>query len=315
MGKTSQLDSSVAARFLLGFEGNSLTGEMGALLERGLAGVAIFPRNFSSLEGLRSLTAAIRGAARRPVLIGIDQECGTKYSLPEPFTQWPSPAELGALNDPELVDRIARAAGHELRAAGVNLNFAPMLDLHTNPASPVTTERSFGAEPRNVGRLGYAFCKGMLREGILTSAKHFPGHGDTIVDPHQDLPVFDGTLQTLLRVDLVPFREVRHCTQVIMTAHILLPRIDPERPTSLSRTMLSGVLRKRLGFLGVILADDLVMGAIARRYGAGEAAVESFRAGGDMVMFCHDWSQVAPAIETVAEAYKRGSFDEAEWEA
>jgi beta-N-acetylhexosaminidase len=301
---------------MLGFEGDSLPGELAEYLARGLAGVVLYQRNFTSAEGLRAITAAIRQAAGRPVLIGIDQEGGTRFALREPFTDWPSAAELGRLGDPEAVEQIARAMATELRAVGCNLNFAPMLDLHVNPESPVTKDRSFGSDPNLVARMGAAFDRGLRAGGVLSCAKHFPGHGDAAVDPHLDLPVFGGTIERLESVELVPFSAaIAAGAPLVMTAHILLPQIDPDNPASLSRTMLDGVLRRRLRFDGVILADDLGMGAISRRYGPGEAAVQTLRAGTDVAMLCHDWSAVAPAIAAVRSARRAEPFEEGEWRA
>ena len=301
---------------MLGFDGDSLPGELAEYLARGLAGVVLYQRNFKSAEHLLEITSAIRQAAGRPVLIGIDQEGGTRFSLKAPFTVWPSPTDLGRLGDVASVERLARAMAIELRAVGCNVNFAPMLDLHSNPESPVTQGRSFGADPQVVARMGAAFDRGLRAGGVLSCAKHFPGHGDAAVDPHLDLPVFGGTMERLESAELVPFATaVGAGAPLVMTAHILLPKIDPDHPASLSRVMLDGVLRRRLGFGGVILADDLGMGAIAKRYGPGEAAVQSLRAGADMAMLCHDWSAVAPAVAAVRKAKKEGRFDDAEWRA
>jgi beta-N-acetylhexosaminidase len=306
----------VLDKFILGFNGMSLGEELADLLEEGLTGVAIFKRNWTSLDGLHSLTREIRRAAGRPVLIGIDQEGGTRFSLPEPFTQWPSPSELGLVGDPLLVEQIAGGMARELRAAGCNLNFAPMLDLHVNPTSQVTEHRSFGADPHQVAQLGAAFIRGLTAKHVLACAKHFPGHGDTQVDPHEDLPIFQGAAERLAQVELLPFaRAISRGVPLIMTAHILLPQIDPERPASLSRRMLAGTLRQQLGFRGAILADDLGMGAIARRWGPGEAAVETFLAGSDLALLCHDWAAVRPSLDTVEEALHCGRFNAAEWQA
>jgi beta-N-acetylhexosaminidase len=164
--------------------------------------------------------------------------------------------------------------------------------------------------------MGVAFDRGLRAGRVLSCAKHFPGHGDALVDPHLDLPVFTGTMERLESAELVPFAAaIAAGVPLVMTAHILLPRIDLERPASLSRTMLDGVLRRHMGFRGVILADDLGMGAIARRYGPSEAAVESLRAGTDIAMLCHDWRAVAPAIAAVKRAYDEGQFGETEWRA
>jgi beta-N-acetylhexosaminidase len=301
---------------MLGFNGETLPAELAGYLERGLAGVVLYKRNFRGVQGLRELTAEIRRAAGRPVLIGIDQEGGTRFALQEPFTAWPSAAELGRARDIGLTEQVARAMAVELRVAGCNLNFAPMLDLHVNPESPVTKDRSFGADPQLVAKMGVAFDRGLRAGRVLSCAKHFPGHGDTMVDPHHDLPVFSGTMERLESAELIPFAAaVAAGVPMIMTAHILLPKIDPERPASLSRAMLDGVLRRRMGFRGIILADDLGMGAIATRYGPGEAAIETLRAGADIAMLCHDWQAVAPAIDAVRQAHEAGRFDAAEWHA
>jgi beta-N-acetylhexosaminidase len=313
--KTESHDS-VLARFLLGFGGKSLPAELAEYLARGLAGVVIYPRNYASVAGLRELTAQIRRAAGRPVLIGIDQEGGTRFALREPFTAWPSAAELGRVGDPELAAQVARAMAAELRAARCNLNFAPMLDLHVSAGSPVTKDRSFGADPRQVAKMGAAFEKGLREGGVLSCAKHFPGHGDTVVDPHRDLPVFGGTMARLESAELVPFTAaIASGVPTVMTAHILLPQVDPEHPASLSGFLLTEVLRERMGFPGVILADDLGMGAIAKRYGPGDAAVRTILAGTDIAMLCHDWSAVAPAIAAVETAYDENRFDPTEWSA
>ncbi len=308
-------EAPALGKFVLGFHGTTLPDELAALLERGLAGVAIFRRNFESVDGLRALTGEIRRAAGQPVLIGIDQEGGTRFALKEPFTVWPEPAELGVADDPQLVEPMARAMARELAAVGCNLNFAPMLDLAMNPASPVTQHRSFGVDPHKVAQFGAAFIRGLAAEGILACAKHFPGHGDTQVDPHEDLPVFQGTAERLERLEFVPFAQaISTGVPVIMTAHILLPQIDPARPASLSRRILSDTLRQGLGFCGVVLADDLGMGAIARRARPGEAAVETFLAGSDLALLCHDRAAVGPALEAVQKALDHGRFDPAEWQ-
>jgi beta-N-acetylhexosaminidase len=312
----TQPHDSVIARFMLGFDGDSLSGELAGYLSRGLAGVVLYQRNFKSAEGLRELALEIRKAAGRPVLIGIDQEGGTRFALREPFTAWPSAAELGRLGDVDSVEKVAHAIAMELRAVGCNLNFAPMLDLHVNSESPVTRDRSFGSDPHLVARLGAAFDRGLRSGGVLSCAKHFPGHGDAAVDPHLDLPVFSGIMKRLESAELVPFAAaVASGVPTVMTAHILLPQIDSENPASLSRAMLDGVLRRHLRFDGVILADDLGMGAIAKRYGPGEAAVRTLRAGTDVAMLCHDWRAVAPAIDAVRNARQDGRFDEKEWRA
>src|SRR5260370_3692137 len=314
--RETQSRDSVLARFMLGFDGERVSWARAGDVERGLGGVVLYKRNFSSVQRLRELTAEICRAAGRPVLIGIDQEGGTRFALEEPFTAWPSAAELGRVGDLGLVEQVARAIAVELRAAGCNLSFAPMLDLNVNPESPVTKDGSFGADPQLVAKMGVAFDQGLRAGRVLSCAKHFPGHGDALIDPHHDLPVFAGTMERLESAELVPFAAtVAAGVPLVMTAHILLPLIDEERPASLSRKTLDGVLRRRMGFGGVILADDLGMGAIARRYGPTEAALEWLRAGTDIAMLCHDWPSVAPAVAPVRQAHAAGRLDAAEWRA
>ncbi|MGB6429914.1 MAG: beta-N-acetylhexosaminidase [Candidatus Acidiferrales bacterium] len=313
--RKSEWTGEVLARFVLGFEGTRVTPELASLLEAGLGGVAIFARNYRGIEELRSLTAETRRAAARPVLIGIDQEGGSgRFAVAAPFTVWPSAAALGRIGDAALVEEIARAIGRELRTAGANLDFAPMLDLHVQAESPITRERSFGAEPELVARMGVAFARGLREGDVLACAKHFPGHGDTRTDPHLDLPMFSGTLERLETAELVPFAAaIAESVPLIMTAHILLPQVDAARPASLSRRILTGLLRERMGFQGAIIADDLGMGAIAKTSSAGRAAVETFAAGADLAMLCHDESAIAPAIDAVLRALEAGRFDAGEW--
>jgi beta-N-acetylhexosaminidase len=304
----------IARRFLVGFEGTSLPSQVREWLAEGLAGVAIYPRNFNSVESLAGLTSEIKSVARGPVLIGIDQEGGTRFSLAEPFTQWASPSELGRLADAGAVEEVARAIGTELTAAGCNLDFAPMLDLHVNAASPVTQVRSFGADPVLVGELGAAFLRGLASAGVLGCTKHFPGHGDAQVDPHEDLPVFQGSAERLVQADLVPFAAaIAAGAPTIMTAHIFLPNVDPVHPASLSRKILTGILREKMHFKGLILADDLGMGAIARRHSPGDAAVATFAAGADIAMFCHDASEVEHAMTETVRALNDGKLSAEEW--
>ena len=306
---------SVARRFMVGFDGTTLPPAMRDLLAQGLAGVAVYTRNFTNIQELARLTNKIRRAANGPVLIGMDQEGGTRFSLPAPFTQWPSPTELGLLGDVKAVREVARAIGRELSAVGCNLNFAPMLDLHLNHCSPVTQVRSFGADPASVGRMGAAFLNGLAETGVLGCAKHFPGHGDTYVDPHKNLPLFHGEAERLAQTELVPFAAaIAAGAATIMTAHILLPKIDAEHPASLSRTMLTNTLRERMNFQGLILADDLGMSAITKRYAPGEAAVATFAAGTDIAMICHDGTQIPLALAATTRAVEEGKLSLEEWE-
>ncbi|HKW87347.1 MAG TPA: glycoside hydrolase family 3 protein [Candidatus Acidoferrales bacterium] len=306
----------VLEKFILGFPGNELPEDLKSYLGGGLAGVIIFPRNFSDPEALLKLTEEIWAAAAGPVLVSIDQEGGSRFALPPPFTQWPSAEELGLLDDLAAVESVACGIAREIAAVGCNLDFAPMLDLHLQPGSPVTSGRSYGANPSRVGELGAAFARGLSKDGVLACAKHFPGHGDTKVDPHESLPVFDGTLERLRKTELLPFARVFAAGMpMVMTAHILLPQIDPENPATLSLRILTEILRRELCFDGIVLADDLGMGAIRQRLSPGDAAIGTLLAGADMALLCHDWDVVAPSLEKVAAAFDNHAIPLAEWSA
>jgi beta-N-acetylhexosaminidase len=308
-----RVSAEVLEKLIVGFHGREIPSELRDLLAQGLGGVVLYPRNFSAPAELRAFTDEIKAAAGHPLFLGIDQEGGTRFSLPEPFTQWVSPEDLGKLDDAEMVERQAVALARELRSVGCNLDFAPMLDLHAHPDSPVTLGRSFGSDPQKVSRLGAAFARGLAKGGVLACAKHFPGHGDVTVDPHLDSAVFRGDLKRLKSAELIPFEALISAkVPMIMTAHIFLPEIDAKFPASLSCQVLSGILRGAK-FDGVILADDLAMGAIANTWTPAESAVLTFQAGSDMALLCHDWKLVKPTLERLSLARSRGEFDDWEW--
>jgi beta-N-acetylhexosaminidase len=316
MENRTPIPRQVLQKFILGFPDREVSPELQSYLASGLGGVIVFARNFQTPQELLGLTNEIRRASGEPLFIGIDQEGGNRFALPLPFIQWPSAEDLGLLDDLAAVEGVARGIARELLAAGCNLDFAPMLDLHLQLNSPVTSGRSFGADPNRVGELGAAFAHGLAAEGVLACAKHFPGHGDTKVDPHESLPVFEGAMERLRQTELVPFARVfEEHVPMLMTAHILLPKIDAENPATLSRRILTELLRKEMAFNGVVVADDLGMGAIRERLSAGEAAIATFSAGADMAMLCHDWDAVGPALQEVTEAFEKHVFLPEEWEA
>jgi beta-N-acetylhexosaminidase len=193
-----------------------------------------------------------------------------------------------------------------LRALGINWNFAPVLDVNNNPANPVIAERSFGADPLEVARLAGAWMRGALREGVACCVKHFPGHGDTHVDSHQELPVVDKPMQALERLELLPFAALKDEAPALMTAHIVYPQLDPDHPATLSRAILGGLLRERWGYDGVVITDSLVMQAIHARYGHHRAAVLTLAAGADMAMALGPRADQAAAVQAIADAQAMG---------
>jgi len=301
------MDRQAARLVTIGFEGHALTREAAELLQGGVRSVILFTRNFRDATQLRELTRSIRQAAGAPVLVSVDQEGGRVQRFRgEGFPDLPS-ARRAAAGGEEAVRRSAVTAARCLRAAGIHMNLAPVLDVDSNPANPVIGERAFGSDPDQVASCGVAYAKTLQAEGVAACGKHFPGHGDTSVDSHLDLPHLPHAMERLERVELVPFRAaVGAGIASLMTAHVLFDSIDPQVPATLSRRVVTGLLRERLGFEGLVFTDDFEMQAIADRFEMGDAAVRAIEAGCDQVLMCHRADRQRRAIEALAEAMRSG---------
>jgi len=279
------LVEGAAARVLLpGFDGFTLPAWLDARLRNGLAGVCLFGENVESREQLRALTAAIT-AANPDALIAIDEEGGDVSRLYQTTgAPFPGNALLGRIDDLDYTARVATAVGLELRAVGVNLNFAPDVDINSNHDNPVIGVRSFGTDPGRVAAHSAAWIAAHEATGVAVSAKHFPGHGDTAQDSHLALPVVDLPLNELRERELVPFEaSVAAGASTIMSSHILLPQLDADNPATFSSAVLDGLLRGELGFRGVIVSDALDMVGASGEIGLAEAAVRAIAAGCDLL--------------------------------
>src|SRR5918996_1350654 len=246
--------------------GTTITPEMRSLAkEFQLGGVILFSRNIEAPEQVAELSRDVQTLARDvPLWMSVDQEGGRVARLKAPFTEWPPMAVLGRSGDEQLAARFAKALAAELRAVGVTLDYAPVLDIHTNPKNPVIGDRALADDAEMVARLGVAIIRGLQEHDVAACGKHFPGHGDTAIDSHLDLPLVEHPPDRLRRVEFVPFRAaIAADVAFMMTAHVLVPAFDEERPATLSRRIVQAILREELGFEGVILSDDLEMKAIA----------------------------------------------------
>jgi beta-N-acetylhexosaminidase len=264
-----------------------------------LGGVVYLAHNVEHPEHVLALSQGLQRVAPPglPLLVAIDHEGGLVMRLREPVTQLPDAMAIGATGDPALARRAGAVAAAELLAMGINFNLAPVLDVNDTPANPVIGRRSFGDRPAEVAALGVAYLEGLQAGGVLASAKHFPGHGHADVDSHLALPVIERSLGWLTAIDLAPFRAaVAANVATIMTAHVVYPALDPDRPATLSPIILRDLLRDRLGFRGLILTDALGMAAISQDYHAGEAAVRSLQAGADVALVVDDAEDVHAAI-------------------
>ena len=280
--------------------------------------MTLFGRNIEAPEQVAELSHDIQAlAGELPLWVAVDQEGGRVARLRAPFTEWPPMAVLGRSGDVDLAYKFAAALAAELKAVGVSLDYAPVLDIHTNPKNPVIGDRALAESADGVARLGAAIVRGLQESGVAACGKHFPGHGDTSVDSHLDLPIVEHPPDRLRRVEFVPFRAaIQAGVATIMTAHILVPSLDEEKPATLSRHVVYDLLRDELNFEGVILSDDLEMKALAKSYSVAEAAVQSILAGCDGVLICRalsdersrDIEVQAVALEALVHAVEDGTI-------
>jgi beta-N-acetylhexosaminidase len=294
-----------------GFDGYEITPEVAAAIdELQLGGWILFGHNTRSVEQARALTDAVR--ARYPVglppILAIDQEGGRVARLRQGLEEIPAMMAVSAAGD----EALARAAGEQmafdLRRVGVNVDYAPVLDLALERMNTVIGSRSFGADPRRVIRFAGAFAAGLEAGGMVATYKHFPGHGSTALDSHLELPTIDVDGPTLRARDLLPFATLLPQARALMTAHIVALAYDPINSATLSRAILTDLLRDELGFRGVAFTDCMEMDAIARTVGSARGAVDALAAGADCVLMSHRLSIVREAVDLIERAVDDGSL-------
>lgn len=307
------LRDKVGQLFMLGFMGTSVSKDLADVMEAYRpGGMIVFARNLEAADQIAHLTNQLQKfASHSPLLLAIDQEGGRVSRLPAGFTIFPSCGVLGQCGSAELAYEAAVATAKELRAVGLNMNMAPVLDLNTNPDSPIIGDRAFGADPKQVSALGAATIAGLQDNKVIACGKHFPGHGDTTADSHKELPTMTGSADRLHQMELRPFRyAIEHGLTTIMTAHVSYPNLDAKYPATLSSTILTDLLRNQLGFDGLIFTDDLEMQAIIDHYGIEEAAILAFQAGADILLICKDHDREVKTMEAVYQAVKDGTISE-----
>jgi beta-N-acetylhexosaminidase len=304
------LRRQIGQLLIAGFNGEQLPVELKSLAaEFGLGGVILFARNIADPEQVAELCAeAARLVPDLPLWVSVDQEGGRVARLKPPFTEWPPMATLGRSGDRLLAERFAKALAAELRAVGISLDYAPVLDIHTNPKNPVIGDRALAEKADEVANLGAVIIRALQGEGVAACGKHFPGHGDTSTDSHLELPLVEHPPDRLRAIEFAPFRAaIAAGVATIMTAHVLVPSLDEERPATLSKRVVSDVLRRELGFEGVIVSDDLEMKAIAATFAVPPAAVMAIEAGCDALLICSgDHATQAAAIEALVHAVEDG---------
>jgi beta-N-acetylhexosaminidase len=287
-----------------GFEGSEAPPDLLELVRAGrLGGVVLFARNVESPAQLRSLVTTLHAAApaHLPLTVSIDQEGGRVQRLRAPWTEWPPMRQLGERDVAEQTRALGSALGRELADLGIDLDFAPVVDVDTNPDNPVIGDRSFGRTPEAAARHGVALIQGLQSAGVAACAKHFPGHGDTHLDSHHALPRVDHDLERLQRVELPPFRVAAEAgVASMMTAHVVVSRLDSARPATLSPAVLE-VLRHGLGYDGLVFGDDLEMAAVSDHFTPPEAVRGALEAGCDALLVCRR-SDLRAEVLAVLEA-------------
>ena len=293
---------------MVGMSGEELTHEERSAIQRyGFGGFILFSHNSRSPEQIVALCCSLwNTGGTLPPFIAIDQEGGRVHRLPAPFTHFPAADLIGRRANPEWAYKIGRATAAELALVGINLNFAPVLDVDSNHANPIIGDRSFSSDPEDVIRFAAKWIEGLKHGGVIPCGKHFPGHGSTDKDSHLELPVVTRSLAELRSVEFPPFvHACRNETASLMTTHVIYSSLDPNFPATLSYPIVTGLLRQEMGYGGVVFSDDLEMKAIRDNFRAEESALLCVRAGIDVLLFCHELPRAMDAFELLCVEAER----------
>lgn len=309
------LDEKIGQLVIVGLDGYELNDNAASMLrDYKVGGFIVYGTNVKDSAQLLSLINTLKQAndgKAIPLFMSVDQEGGRIDRMPPEIKRFPTNKDIGLKDDGALSLKIGKTIAEEIKAFGFNLDFAPVLDINSNPNNPVIGDRSFGPTEEVVSKLGVQTMKGLQSGGVIPVVKHFPGHGDTSVDSHIGLPVVTHNLNRLRGFELLPFKSaIRNKADAVLIAHILLPEIDPDNPATFSKTIITGLLRNELGFGGVVITDDMTMGAIMQNYGISDAAVKSVNAGSDIILVAHDYAMQVKVIEALRQAAADGIISE-----
>lgn len=305
------IDEKIGQMVMASVEGYSLDANGEDLINKyNVGGFIVLGENVRDTEQLQALVNSLKSANSKnklPLFISTDEEGGRVSRMPDEFKDLPSNRSIGKTGSSEFALNIGKLISEELISFGINMDFAPVLDINSNPKNTVIGDRSFGPDANIVTRLGIQEMKGMQSKNIISVVKHFPGHGDTSVDSHVGLPVINNDADRLKGFELVPFANaIQNNTDGIMIAHILLPKIDSDNPASMSKTIITDMLRDEMDFKGIVITDDMTMGAIVKNYNIGEAAVRSINAGSDIILVCHGFDNQVAVIDALRKAASDG---------
>ncbi|MBY3620649.1 beta-N-acetylhexosaminidase [Acinetobacter sp. CUI P1] len=309
------LEEKIGQMLLVGIDGTVLDDQAKRMIaEDKVGGIILYKNNIQDLKGMVSLVNSMKESNNgnpAPLFISIDQEGGKVSRMPKEYISFPSNGTVGTRNDADAAEMMGKLLAREVISAGFNMNFAPVLDINSNPDNPVIGDRSFGNSAELVSTLGIAEMKGIESEDVIPVVKHFPGHGDTSVDSHLELPIVNKTAEELAKLEWLPFQAaIKEGTDAVMVAHILFPKLDPDKPASLSSKIIGELLRGEMKYQGIVITDDLTMGAIMKNYDLATAAVDTINAGSDILLIAHGYDNEKRVIESLLDHVKKGKIQE-----
>lgn len=307
------LEEKIGQLILVGMQGYEVNNNIKELIETyHVGGVILYKKNVENTNQLLSLIDNLKysnDSNKIPLFISVDEEGGSVSRNPNEINKFPTARSIGKLEDNNLAFESGRLLGQIVRNFGYNMNFAPVLDIDSNPLNPVIGDRSFGDTAEVVSNMGYEVLSGIKAEGVIPVIKHFPGHGDTSVDSHIGLPVVEHDLERIRNFEIVPFKHaIDKGADVVMVAHILMSEIDSEYPSSMSRIIITDILREELGFSGVVITDDMTMGAIEKNYNMGDGAIQSIKAGADIILVGHDYEKALIVFRAIKQEVESGNI-------
>lgn len=312
MLESMTIEQKAAQTIVTGLSETQVDDEFVSLAERGVGGTILFGKNITDAPQLVKLTNQIKSCAGKiPILIGMDEEGGRVTRLPNDVLSMPSAYSIASKCDPGYCNLAGQNIGNQVKSFGLSTGFAPVLDIWSNEKNTVIGNRAFGKTADEVIKYGIEYLKGMMSTGTIAIGKHFPGHGDTEIDSHHGLPIVNKTKEELYKMELIPFKKaIENGIPGIMVAHILYPKIDQNGPSTISKTIVTDILKSELNFDGVVFTDDLTMGAISKTYTVDQAAIKALNAGCDMLLVCFEYSNANKTIDAIVDAVKSGKLSE-----
>lgn len=309
------LEEKIGQMLLVGIDGTVLDDQAKRMIaEDKVGGIILYKNNIQDLKSMVSLVNSMKESNSgnpAPLFMSIDQEGGKVSRMPKEYASFPSNRKVGTRKDANAAEMMGKLLAREVLSAGFNMNFAPVLDINSNPDNPVIGDRSFGSSAELVSTLGIAEMKGIESEGVVPVVKHFPGHGDTSVDSHLELPIVNKTAEELAKLEWLPFQAaIKEGTDAVMVAHILFPKLDPDKPASLSSKIIGELLRGEMKYQGLVITDDLTMGAIMKNYELTTAAVDTINAGSDILLIAHGYDNEKRVLESLLDHVKKGKIQE-----